>query len=296
MDSTGSTASLTHHLERLEKMQRVKRNVDLEQYFTCRRLAARCLDAVGKNYDLGSFALVLEPSAGDGAFFSLLPPANRVGIDLEPMADGIQRADFLQWEPPLFEDNILTIGNPPFGQRGALAVEFVNRACQFSRVVAFILPRTFRKDTFHNRVDSMFHLVEQFDCDDFRTPDGEKVEVKSVFQIWERRSVKRELIARDLSHQDFELKHAHLSRITEDELLNLRIDFDFAIAQVGTNFAPKDVFEVTKGSYWYVKALKPGVREVFEKLDFRFLDGLNLSFKSLSKKDIIQAYNDAKLA
>jgi hypothetical protein len=56
---------------------------------------------------------------------------------------------------------------------------------------------------------------------------------------------------------------------------------------------PKDVFEVTKGSYWYVKELKPGVREVFEKLDFGFLDGLNLSFKSLSKKDIIQAYNTA---
>lgn len=277
-------------------MQRVKRNVDLEQYFTCRHLAAKCLAAVEKHFSLATFAMVLEPSAGDGAFFSLLPQSNRIGIDLEPLADGILKADFFQWEPPLFEDNILTIGNPPFGQRGALAVDFVNRACQFSRVVAFILPRTFRKDTFYNRVDPMFHLVEQFDCDDFRTPGGEKVAVKSVFQIWERRSKKRAAITRDLSHEDFELKHAHLSRISEEELLNLRADYDFAIAQVGSNFTPKDVSEVTKGSYWYVKALKPGVREVFEKLDFDFLDGLNLSFKSLSKKDIIQAYHTAKLA
>lgn len=245
---------------------------------------------------MASFTMVLEPSAGDGAFYSLLPQSNRVGIDLQPLADGIHKADFLRWEPPLFQDNILTIGNPPFGQRGSLAVEFVNRACQFSRVVAFILPRTFRKDTFYNRVDPMFHLVEQFDCDDFRTPDGEKVAVKSVFQIWERKNRIRAAITRDLSHEDFELKHAHLSRVSDEELGNLRAEFDFAIAQVGANFTPKDVFEVTKGSYWYVKALKPGVREVFEKLDFDFLDGLNLSFKSLSKKDIIQAYHAAKQA
>lgn len=275
-------------------MQRLKRTVELEQYYTCRDLAAKCIAAVERHFEISSFKLALEPSAGDGAFFSILPQSNRVGIDLDPMADGIARADFFKWEPPLFEDNILTIGNPPFGQRGSLAVEFVNRACQFSRVVAFILPRTFRKDTFFNRVDPMFHLVEQFDCDDFRTPSGEKVIVKSVFQIWERRNRKRVTIVRDLSHEDFDLKHAHLSRITKKELMNLRVDYDFAIAQVGSNFAPKDVTDVEKGSYWYVKELKPGVKEIFEKLDFSFLDGLNLSFKSLSKKDIIQAYNTAK--
>ncbi len=275
-------------------MQRIKRTPVLEQFFTCRDLAAKCLAAVGKHYDLASFRMILEPSAGDGAFFSILPESNRLGLDLEPMTEGILKADFLRWAPPASSENILTIGNPPFGQRGSLAVEFVNRACQFSRVVAFILPRTFRKDTFFNRVDPRFHLVEQFDCDDFRTPDGEKVTVKSVFQIWEKRDTKRTPIKRDLSHEDFKLKHAHLSRISQQELLNLRTDYDFAIAQVGSNFAPRDVFEVTKGSYWYVKELKPGVRELFEKLDFGFLDGLNLSFKSLSKKDIIQAYAAAK--
>lgn len=276
-------------------MQRVKRNVNLEQYFTCRRLAAKCLATVEKYYALESFTIVLEPSAGDGAFFSLLPKSNRVGIDLEPLADGILKADFFEWEPPLFEENILSIGNPPFGQRGALAVDFVNRTCQFSRVIAFILPRTFRKDTFYNRVDPMFHLVEQFDCDDFRTPEGEKVVVKSVFQIWEKRNTPRAAIARELSHADFDLKHAHLSRISQQELISLRANYDFAIAQVGSNFTPKDVFEVTKGSYWYVKAHKPSVREVFERLNFDFLDGMNLSFKSLSKKDIIQAYHEASM-
>jgi hypothetical protein len=34
----------------------------------------------------------------------------------------------------------------------------------------------------------------------------------------------------------------------------------------------------------------PGVRERFERLDFGFLDGMNTAHTSLSKKDIIAAY------
>lgn len=275
-------------------MARVKRSVELEQFYTCRTLAQSCVEAVERHFNLASFNLILEPSAGDGSFFSLLPEEKRLGIDVDPRCEGLMAEDFFRWEPPLFEENILTIGNPPFGQRGALAVEFLNRACQFSRVVAFILPRTFRKDTFFNRVDRCFHLVEQFDCDSFRDPSGSEVSVKSVFQIWEKRDKKRQLIKRQESHQDFDLRHAHLSRISQEELDELRNTFDFAVAQVGANFSPKDVAAVDKGSYWYVRELAPGVREVFEHLDFSFLDGLNLSFKSLSKKDIVEAYINAK--
>jgi predicted RNA methylase len=275
-------------------MLRTKRSVDFEQYFTDADLAVRCLAAVRERYDLGSFNRILEPSAGDGVFFKLLPEKSRIGIDIMPLCDGVQKMDFFRWEPPLFEDNILTIGNPPFGQRGAQAIAFMNRACEFSRVIAFIVPRSFKKDTFLNRVNPSFHLVEQFDCSGFRSPDGVPLEVKSVFQIWERRREQREQIKRSGAHGDFDLKHAHLSRITGGELCRLVADYDFAIAQVGSNFVPKEPKTLSAGSYWFVRANKPGVREVFERLDFSFLDGLNLSFTSLSKKDIIQAYESAR--
>lgn len=276
------------------KMLRTKRSVDFEQYFTDADLAAKCVAAVCGRYDLASFNLLLEPSAGDGVFFKLLPEKNRIGIDIMPLCEGVEEMDFFRWEPPLFEDNILTIGNPPFGQRGSQAIAFMNRACEFSRVIAFIVPRSFKKDTFMNRVNPNFHLVEQFDCSEFRSPEGLRLEVKSVFQIWERRQERRAEIKRSGEHEDFDLKHAHLSRITEGELSRLVADYDFAIAQVGSNFVPKEPQKLTAGSYWFVRANKPGVREVFERLDFSFLEGLNLSFTSLSKKDIIQAYESAK--
>ncbi len=208
------------------KMLRTKRSVDFEQYFTDADLAEKCLAAVCARYDLESFSLVLEPSVGDGVFFKLLPEKNRVGIDIMPLCKGVDAMDFFRWGPPLSEDNILTIGNPPFGQRGSQAIAFMNR------------------------VNPNFHLEEQFDCNEFRSPEGVRREVKSVFQIWERRQVQRVEIQRSREHGDFDLKHAHLSRLVAD--------YDFAIAQVGSNFVPKELQTLTAGSYWYVRATKPG--------------------------------------
>ena len=275
-------------------MRRMKRTVELERFYTSRPLAARCMATVEARFPVASFDLVLEPSAGDGVFLELLPAKSRLGLDLHPGAHGIVRADFLSWTPPDPDADILTIGNPPFGQRGRLAVAFLNRSCQFSRVVAFILPRSFRKDTFLNRVDRRFHLVHQEDCDEFRRPpDDEPFRIKAVFQVWERRQQPRDLVQRPGDHGDFELRHAHLSRVTPEELARLRADFDFAIPQVGSVFLPRPVQEVVAGSHWFVKARRPGVLETFRRLDFSFLKGMNLSFTSLSKKDIVQAYEAA---
>jgi len=59
-------------------------------------------------------------------------------------------------------------------------------------------------------------------------------------------------------------------------------------------FRPRPVHEVVAGSHWFVKARRPGVLETFRRLDFSFLKGMNLSFTSLSKKDIVQAYEAAR--
>ena len=272
----------------------MKRAVGLEQFFTGRALAQRCVAAVNARFPLAGFDLILEPSAGDGAFWSLLPAKTRVGIDLAPAADGIAEADFTQWEPPQQGADTLTIGNPPFGRRGCIAMAFFARACEFSRVVAFILPRSFRKDTFLNRVDRRFHLIHQEDCDEFRVPpDDRPVRINAVFQVWARQQQPRDIIQRPGEHDDFELRHAHLSRVTPEELARLRAGFDFAIPQVGTVFRPKSPWDVATGSHWFVKARRPGVLETLRRLDFSFLNGLNLSFTSLSKKDIVQAYEAA---
>lgn len=272
----------------------MKRKVEKEQFFTPRSLAEDCVKEVAALYPLDSFTTVVEPSAGDGAFLELLPKETRIGIDIDPKINEIVEHDFLTWRPSSIKTNhnILTIGNPPFGARSALALKFIKHAAEFSNVIAFVLPMSFNKYTFQNMFPREFHLVKSLDCTDvYQTPSGLS-QVKTVFQIWELRSFDRELIQRKMNHSHFKMKHAHLSRTSKEERDALVNEYEFAIAQVGSNFAPKNPSEVTQGSYWFVAPKVDGVRDRFRRLDFSSLEGMNLAHKSLSKSDIIEAYDD----
>ena len=89
------------------------------------------------------------------------------------------------------------------------------------------------------------------------------------------------------------MKHFHLSRIRHEARARLHIDFDFAIAQVGSNFTPKRPSEINAGSYWFIKSRANHVEEVFRILNFEFIKNQNTTIMSLSKKDIIAAYTQA---
>ena len=268
----------------------VKRAVHREQFFTDRDLASRCVTFADRLLGLDSFGLIVEPSAGDGSFFDQLPADRRLGLDLEPRHSGVASADFLTWAPPTADGRVLTIGNPPFGQRAALAVAFVEAACAFSDVVAFILPRSFNKYTFQNRVPAQFHLVGSFDCEEFHGPDGTRLVVKTVFQVWEKRANERPRALSAATHPHFDMCHRHLSRVSPEELARLRSSYAFTVPQVGANFGPRDAASVTRGSHWFIKPHGREVRERFERLDFAFLDNMNTAHKSLSKRDIVAAY------
>ena len=267
----------------------MKRTVVNEAYFTSSQVAEQCVDFVDHTYALDSFDLIVEPSAGDGAFLRLLPEDKRIGLDIAPQEPHVVQTDFLDWLPG-HSGRILTVGNPPFGARASLAVKFIEHAAKYSEVIAFILPMSFNKYTFTNRVPLNFHLVDSMNISDVFSLDGNDVPVNTVFQIWQKRDVLRAKQIGARSHPDFEMRHAHLSRVSPLQLQDLRQGYDFAIAQVGNNFAPRDTSELTKGSYWFIKAKCSDVQERFEALDFAFLDGMNLAHKSLSKADIIAAY------
>ncbi len=268
----------------------MKRAVCGEPYWTAPELARRCVEFAAQRLPFEGFDLLVEPSAGRGAFLTLLPADKRVALDIEPRHPEIRRGDFLAWVPPMDRGRILTIGNPPFGQRGALAMAFITRAAHYSDAFAFVLPRSFNKYTFQNRVPESFHLIGSFDCDDFCGEDGAAKKVRAVFQVWERRGDRRPRLQPDAGHPHFSMRHRHLSRTRAEELADIRREFDFAIAQVGSDFRPKDAAQVTRGSHWFIKPLVPGVRRRFDRLDFSFLENMNTAHKSLSKRDIVRAY------
>jgi len=270
----------------------LKRVVEKEQFYTSRDFANTCVQLVDRHFPLSHFGTIVEPSAGTGVFVDILSPFNVEAVDIDPKHPKVRQCDFLTWLPT-FTPPVLFVGNPPFGQRSSLAVKFVERACELGDVVAFILPRSFRKYTFINRIDPQFHLVDQIDGQDFVDRSGNAIEVKTVFQIWERRDTTRPKIDAPTSHPDFLMRHAHLSRTSESNRKLLVQKYPFAIAQAGGNFLPRESSLINRGSWWFIAPRDANVTERFHRLDFSFCDNMNVAHTSLSKSDIIRAYEEA---
>ena len=147
--------------------------------------------------------LMVEPSAGEGAFLKLLT-GDRLAFDLEPKCHGIDLANFLEVEIAC-DQPIAMIGNPPFGRNSSLAKEFFNHSARQAMVIAMILPRTFRKASVQNALNRSFHLFRDVDVpNDAFTFRSKRQSVPAVFQIWTRSEGVRELRQTERTHADFE--------------------------------------------------------------------------------------------
>jgi len=168
--------------------------IEKDQFFTDKKIAKKCLNTIKNilqkyNYEFDDF-IFLEPSAGDGSFYDLLPIDNRIGIDIEPKKSEIITADFLSWYPENINKPILCIGNPPFGLRGNLALRFINHASEFCDFVCFILPPLFDSDGKGNckdRVTNMNLIHSEKIENDFYYPNGEEIKINVIFQIWSKK-------------------------------------------------------------------------------------------------------------
>ena len=140
----------------------------------------------------------LEPAGGTGTF---LDAFDRAGIhdywscDIEPHDRRVADANFLATHleniPPW-----VTVTNPPFGRNNALSVPFFNHAASVSALIAFIVPRSWRKWSVINRLDSRFHLLADHDLSiDYVRVDGTPISqsgsLRTCVQIWERRAEPR---------------------------------------------------------------------------------------------------------
>ncbi len=131
----------------------------------------------------------IEPSAGAGAFFDLLPPDRRTGIDIDPIIGGVVKCDYLLWRPE-HKTPCVVIGNPPFGVRGRLALSFINHSLQFADIVAFILPPLFDsngKGVPAKRVKG-YRLAysQKIEGNAFALPNGKDMTIHTIFQVWTR--------------------------------------------------------------------------------------------------------------
>lgn len=133
----------------------------------------------------------VEPSAGQGSFFDLMDPLKRIGLDIDPKGTGLLQQDFLTWSPTQV-GTFVTIGNPPFGKNTSLAVKFFNHAAKFSTMIAFIVPRTFRKESVVRRLNPYWHKVQDADVTEYSfTFEGMPKDVTCCAQVWLKKDERR---------------------------------------------------------------------------------------------------------
>ena len=180
------------------------RKEGLDKFYTLPECSKKCIDKTCELYDIERWDLIVEPSAGNGSFFNQIQSDKKIGIDLLPEDENIIKQDFFDYYPPPNKEDILVIGNPPFGRVSSLAIKFFNHSAKWASVIAFIIPRTFRKISVQNRLDDRFHLVYDEYIPNKPCCFTPEMSVKCCFQIWEKKENKRDLIELPKTHNDWQ--------------------------------------------------------------------------------------------
>jgi hypothetical protein len=179
-------------------------NDNLDKFYTIKHVAEKCINKVGEIYNWNIWDLVIEPSAGNGSFLKQIPTNKCIGIDILPEDVDIKKQDFFTYIPPTNMNKILVIGNPPFGRVSSIAVKFFNHAAKWASVIAFIVPRTFRRISIQNRLNSSFHLLYDEEIPTTPCAFEPPMLAKCCFQIWEKKDSIRNIIILPSFHNDWE--------------------------------------------------------------------------------------------
>lgn len=248
-----------------------------DKFYTKEETVKRCINLI----NFSRYNLIIEPSAGNGAFLKYLPQGS-IGYDILPENENIVKQDFLELINPS-EKEILTIGNPPYGAQSKMAFSFFDKAMEFSQTVAFIVPRSFQKISYQNRINLNFWLEKELILpENSFTFYGKDYKIPTVFQIWERKNKKREKIK-------LPTNTPYLQFVKEKE------NSDFRIQRVGGRagkaFLDKDG---AISSNYYVKNIsKISTEEFIEKINKINFSSLEFTVgpKSLPKGELCYEIN-----
>ena len=97
------------------------------------------------------------------------PNIEMEAFDIDPKKDYITKQNFLELGLDKYKSyqsegrKIHCIRNPPFGRQASLARKFIKKCSLFSNTIAFILPKSFRKESYQKAFPLEFHLIKEYD-------------------------------------------------------------------------------------------------------------------------------------
>ena len=299
----------TTHLNRKNPCTKIKQSVTfdtenknvkyvrqegLDKFYTIPSYSKKCIDKVFELYDKLSFDLIVEPSAGSGSFFNQLECDNKIGIDISPEDTNITKMDFFDYTPESHANNILVIGNPPFGKISSLAIKFFNHSAKWANVIAFIIPRTFRRPSVQNKISNEFHLVYDEDVSTKPCCFTPQMTAKCCFQIWEKKDIKRSFVNLPTKHQDWEF--LSFGPVDERGQPTPPIGADFAMRAYGGKIGEIEQIKLSelrpKSWHWIKSNInKEELINRFNKLDYS--DSLNTARQnSMGRGELVRLYSD----
>ena len=171
-----------------------------EQYYTPPQVAQDILKVVVDLLEDFEQKVFLEPAGGTGTFINeaLQSGFTKVlSFDIEPHHPLVSKGNFLEKKIP--HKNCVTVSNPPFGRNNALSIPFFNKAAEYSDLIVFIVPRSWRKWTVQNKLDRRFTLVREDDLNiDYVDASGEPLSknkyLRTCVQYWKKSDVLRDLV------------------------------------------------------------------------------------------------------
>ena len=277
----------------------------LDQFYTKSEVASACWQHLTDilptlNRSLSDLFFV-EPSAGTGAFYELLPSEQRFGIDLVPKCSDVKSQDFFKLTDLAFApSDTAIIGNPPFGKRGKLAIAFFNHAACLSDIVAFIVPINFRKFIVHKHLDPSMRFISKLSLprDAFHLETGKSYSVNTEFQIWTRlvstHPDMRQYKPLPIRHPDFQIWQYNN---TPDALKVFQNPFDFAVPCQGwQDYSRRETDEkqCERHKQWILlKAKNPTVLARLTAINYeRLAQECATTVPGFRKADLVKAYAD----
>ena len=248
-----------------------------DKYYTNKNVVKICIKLFKKFIKVNKNDLVIEPSAGNGAFIKYLNKyKNKLFFYIKHEHINIMKQNFLKFNFRKIinkYNKVHIIGNPPFGKKSSTAIKFIKYSCKFCDSFSLILPKSFDKYFMKKTIPLNFHLIKSYDLPDnsFNLP------IKCIFQIWIKKNKFRKIIKKIKTNKYYKF-------VKKNE------NPTFAIRRVGSKsgYIYYDYLNKNINTHYFVKLFK----------NYKKIKKINLKEKnytlgpnSISKMDIIKKFN-----
>jgi len=259
----------------------------MDKFYTNNDVVTSLVLLIKKNLNIGTNDLIIEPSAGSGAFSNELLKyyKNVLAFDIEPSSKNIIKQDYLEENLVLkikkLQEKfrkIHVIGNPPFGRQSCLAKQFIKISCEFCSSISFVLPKSFKKESFIKTFPLNFHKILSVDLpDNSFNYDGNIIDVPCVFVIY---------VIKDHDRRVPKIIEPTYYEYNEENP-------DITIRRIGFNSGTIEFYdskkEYSEGTHYFIKfTRKISIKKFIEvyKNNFNFKFNNTVGPRSISKNEL----------